>query len=63
MGGRSGRMILKKITIRLDPTTHKKFRLYCVEHGTSAQALIEQYILELLDQNQNMDNKRRAKNE
>lgn len=50
-------MILKKITIRIDPTTHKLFKLYCVEHGTSAQALIEQYILSMLDQT--MENNRK----
>jgi hypothetical protein len=39
----------KKITIRLQPTTHKQFKMHCVEHGTSAQEVIEQYILVLLD--------------
>jgi len=41
----------KKITIRIDPTTHKQFKMHCIEHNTSAQEVIEQYILSLLDQN------------
>lgn len=41
----------KKLTIRLHPNIHKRFKMHCVTHSTSAQEVIEQYIIALLDQN------------
>lgn len=40
---------MKKLTIRLQPKTHKRFRLHCINYDTSAQAVLEQYILALLE--------------
>jgi hypothetical protein len=41
----------KKLTIRLNPTTHKRFKIHCLYFNTSAQEVIGQYILALLDHN------------
>lgn len=41
----------KKLTIRLHPDTHKHFKMHCVTHNTSAQKVLEQYILSLLEHN------------
>jgi predicted transcriptional regulator len=38
----------KKLTIRLDPEVSKKLQIYCLEHNTTAQKLIEKYIKQLL---------------
>ena len=39
----------KKLTIRLHSKTHKRFRVHCINYDTSAQAVLEQYIVTLLD--------------
>lgn len=39
----------KKLTIRLHSKTHKRFRMHCLNYDTSAQAVLEQYILALLE--------------
>jgi hypothetical protein len=41
----------KKLTIRIDPPTHKRFKMHCLNFDTSAQEVIGQYILALLDHN------------
>lgn len=41
----------KKLTIRLHPNTHKQFKMHCVTYSTSAQKVLEQYILSLLEHN------------
>ena len=51
-------IISKTITIRVDENLHKEFKIYSAKNDKDMTEILLEYIMKLLDEDKNQDNKK-----